>query len=290
MAVLKAIARSFRTRIFGGLLLVLPIVITIATVYWAGEKLYSWIIYPGTGLLVRLLGVGADRRPAGEPANGPAPAADALAGLPQDLPLWYEVAASGIVVLILFLLLYLAGMFVGSRLRDVITWIFHRLPLISSVYKAVSGVFEAIELQQKMQEQQVQRVVLIEFPHPGAKCPAFVTNSCRDEVTGRKILCIYVPTTPLPTSGYMLLIPEEDVVEIDWDLNQTLQAVISGGMSVPLTVHYQRTDRPAIKGGSPAETPSPEQKPATPTDPPASEINKPPAFTHRPSSSPPTSD
>jgi uncharacterized membrane protein len=82
--------------------------------------------------------------------------------------------------------------------------------------------------------------VLIEFPHPGMKAPAFVTSECKEETTGKVILCVYVPTTPVPTSGYMLMIPEEDVVELNWDLEETLQAIVSGGIKVPANVTYHR--------------------------------------------------
>ena len=70
------------------------------------------------------------------------------------------------------------------------------------------------------------------------RVPAFVTSSCKDIHTGKTILCVYVPTTPVPTSGYMLLVPEEDVTELNWDLNDTLQAIVSGGISVPEEVGY----------------------------------------------------
>ena len=70
------------------------------------------------------------------------------------------------------------------------------------------------------------------------KVPAFVTSSCVDVATGKTILCVYVPTTPVPTSGYMLMLPEEDATEVSWSLDDTLQAIMSGGISVPEKVEY----------------------------------------------------
>ena len=49
---------------------------------------------------------------------------------------------------------------------------------------------------------------------------------------------MYVPTTPVPTSGYMLLVPEEEVIAVNWDLEETLQAIVSGGITVPNEVSY----------------------------------------------------
>ena len=85
---------------------------------------------------------------------------------------------------------------------------------------------------------QFKRVVLVPFPHPGMKAPAFVTSECTDTSTGQTILCVYVPTTPVPTSGYMLLIPQAEVVDLNWDLEDTLQAIVSGGITVPKDVSY----------------------------------------------------
>ena len=64
------------------------------------------------------------------------------------------------------------------------------------------------------------------FPHPGMKVPAFVTGSCRDAETQKVILQVYVPTTPVPTSGYCLLVREKEVVELNWTPEQTLRAII----------------------------------------------------------------
>jgi uncharacterized membrane protein len=96
-----------------------------------------------------------------------------------------------------------------------------------------------------------QRVVLIAFPHPGMRVPAFVTATCRDLETQKPLLCVYVPTTPVPTSGYFLLVPEEDVTELNWSPDQALQAIISAGLTAPPEVRYFKAP-PAIETNSPA--------------------------------------
>ncbi|MEZ6104638.1 MAG: DUF502 domain-containing protein [Pirellulaceae bacterium] len=92
--------------------------------------------------------------------------------------------------------------------------------------------------QRNQSKQQFQRVVLVEFPHPGMKVPGFVTSTCTDRLTGETILCVYVPTTPVPTSGYMLLVPERSVLDLSWDVQETIQAIVSGGITVPQYVDY----------------------------------------------------
>ena len=133
--------------------------------------------------------------------------------------------------------LFVAGMFFKSRLYYTVDWILNNVPGVNMVYSVVSNVFEAVQRSQSGTEN-FKRVVLVEFPHPGMKVPAFVTSECREESTGETILCVYVPTTPVPTSGYMLMVPETDVVTVNWDLQETLQAIVSGGITVPEVVRY----------------------------------------------------
>jgi uncharacterized membrane protein len=112
-----------------------------------------------------------------------------------------------------------------------------KVPFVTTIYKAVRNVFVALR-QDPSDTARFKRVVLVKFPHPGMRVPGFVTSSCKDEATGKIILCVYVPTTPIPTSGYMLLVPEDEITDLPWDLNETLQAIISGGISVPPKVNY----------------------------------------------------
>jgi uncharacterized membrane protein len=73
----------------------------------------------------------------------------------------------------------------------------------------------------------------------------FVTATCRDSNTQKSILCVYVPTTPVPTSGYFLLVPEDQVTELNWSSEQALQAIISAGLTAPQEIGYF----PAVPAG-----------------------------------------
>jgi uncharacterized membrane protein len=114
-----------------------------------------------------------------------------------------------------------------------------RLPVISGVYNGVRKVFQALD--QQCGQPRPQRVVLVGFPHPGpgdAGAP-FVTGTCRDAETGRVILCVYVPTTPVPTSGYFLLVRGR-VTELDWAPEVALQTIISAGLTALAEVRYSK--------------------------------------------------
>ena len=102
--------------------------------------------------------------------------------------------------------------------------------------RAISNLFRS--LQGPGEEGRFRRVVLVEFPQPGLRSLAFVTNSLTDQATGRTILCVCVLTGVMPPSGFMLFVPEESVIAVDWTVNQTLQAILSGGITTPETISY----------------------------------------------------
>ncbi|WP_425613698.1 DUF502 domain-containing protein [Anatilimnocola sp. NA78] len=214
--------QGFKARIFGGLIMVLPILITLWVMGWLFFALQSYVIDP-----LAFLVLWAVRK--GRPAT--------------ELPEWFEIyAAPPIALLLALLLLYVLGFFVHSRLRRSIDAILLRVPILSTVYDGVQKIFKTLDKQRE--NSGTQRVVLVEFPHPGMKVPGFVTATCRDIDTQKTLLCIYVPTTPVPTSGYFLLVPEEDVVELNWTSEQTIQTIVSGGLTVPPEVRFYKSAQP----------------------------------------------
>jgi uncharacterized membrane protein len=195
---------------------VLPILITLWVIHWLYSALETYVIEP---LAQLVLWQARGRQPE------------------TELPFWFEkYAAPLIALLVVLVLLYCLGFFVRSRFRRAIDWVLLRLPVISVVYNGVRKVIQALERQPG--RQRPQRAVLVAFPHPGMRVPAFVTGTCRDVETQKVILCVYVPTTPVPTSGYFLLVPEDEVTELNWTPEQSLQAIISAGLTAPPEVRY----------------------------------------------------
>src|SRR5262249_38031849 len=144
-----------------------------------------------------------------------------------SLPEWFETYAAPLVAIIIALaLLYLLGFLVRSRLRLLVDAVLLRVPVFSLVYNGVGQVFRTLEKQPG--QQRPQRVVLVPSPDPGVRAPGFVTATCRDVETGKTLLCVCVPTSPAPTSGYLLVVPEDEVTELNWTAEQTLQTVLSG--------------------------------------------------------------
>jgi uncharacterized membrane protein len=240
--VLRRAWYSIRGRILGGLLLVLPILVTLWVIYWLYSVLEKYVIDP-LALLVLWKVRG------GQPD--------------VKLPVWFETySAPLIAILVALLLLYGLGFFVHSRLRRALDWLLLRVPVVSVIYNGVRTVFQALDKQPA--QQRPQRVVLVAFPHPGMRVPAFVTGTCRDSETQKVVLCVYVPTTPVPTSGFFLLVPEEEVTELNWSFEQALQTIISAGLTAPPEIRYFRT-RPALDTIA-AAAPVPSEVPANPQD------------------------
>jgi uncharacterized membrane protein len=220
LPVLRRAWHAIRGRIFGGLLLVLPVLITFWVVYWLYTALEDYAIRPLARLVIWKARVS---QPETEP------------------PFWFETYAAPLIgILIAVVLLYCLGFFVRSRLRRAMDWMLLRMPVISLVYNGVRQVFQALDRQRG--EQRLQRAVLVAFPHPGMKAPAFVTGTCRDVATQKVLLCVFVPTAPMPASGFVMLVPEEEVTDLGWSPEQTLQVLVSVGLTAPPEVPYFKAE------------------------------------------------
>ena len=211
-----------RNRVLAGFVVALPVIITFMIVKWLYDFLAKdVIVYTASWL-------GQQRIETGNKDVDDVVQAS-----------WFveyilaPVTAIALIVGALFML----GMVFRSRWHRFFNWFMSNVPGVGMIYKSVSNVIDSIR-QSNSDTQNFQRVVLVKFPHPGIKVPAFVTSSTIDTNTGKEILCIYVPTTPLPTSGYMLMVPADEVTEISWGLQETLQAIVSGGITVPESVEY----------------------------------------------------
>jgi uncharacterized membrane protein len=216
---------AIRTRIVSGLILALPIAITFWIVIQLYLTLQALVIAPTTAVLRWVIGVNR----------------------PQDLPEWYRDFVSPIVAIACVLtLLYFLGLFVSTRLARFIDWVMSRVPVVTTIYHAVRGVFQSLGNQKG--PGRFKRVVSVAYGGPGLRVPGFVTQTMRDVATGRTILSVFVPFAPLPTSGFVLLVAEEDVVDLGWTVNETMQGIVSGGLSMPATVRFANAQ--GLDGGS----------------------------------------
>jgi uncharacterized membrane protein len=228
--------RTIRDRIINGLLLAMPLLLTLYIVGWLYSILDHNVFEPLGGLIMWKLKWTTSI---------------------SEYPYWFETFVAPILAIITSLvILYLLDLLADTCLHRAVTWTLKRVPLVSHVYNPIREIFQSLEGSDKPQ---VQRMVLVTFPHPGIKLPAFVTGSCRDLTTGKTLLCLYVPTTPVPTSGFFLLVPEEEVTELNWNTEQTLQAVMSGGLTCPHEISYFSSHNPRNNHPVPARRSSEDQ-------------------------------
>ncbi|MDZ7809506.1 MAG: DUF502 domain-containing protein [Arhodomonas sp.] len=156
----------------------------------------------------------------------------------------------------LVLLGWASSRVVGRRIMEGVDSLIGRIPFVEKIYGATKALLGALQ----QQPGDVQRVVLIAFPHQGMKTVGFVTRVITDRSTGQRIAAVYVPTTPNPTSGYLELVPVDDLTATDWTMDQAMSFVISGGTVAPEQIDYHEGVEPpedigAGRAGTDAATP-----------------------------------
>ena len=149
----------------------------------------------------------------------------------------FGVHIPGLGVLLALLLLFGTGVLVanllGRRLVGLVETLLHRIPLVRTVYGAVKNFAEVVFSDSGTS---FKKVVLIEYPRPGLYSLAFQTSEDPPELnakTGRELCCVFLPTTPNPTSGFTILVPKESATELDMEVEQALKMIISLGVVVP---------------------------------------------------------
>lgn len=147
---------------------------------------------------------------------------------------WYcSVAALVLAVFLIGLVGLLARNYFGKRLIEWVDSALLRIPLLNKIYSATKQVNEAFSSGSKTA---FRTVVLVEFPHPGAWCIGFITSEEQAEVQAKlpeKVVCVFVPATPNPTSGFMLFVPEEKVIKLEMSVADGIKYVISLGSILP---------------------------------------------------------
>ena len=186
-----------------------------------------WVTVAVFGFVLRLLaGIGA---PLVEGAlralHGVAP--DTVASLERG---WVNNALALVAtLLLLYVVGWLANRVLGRRLLAGFDAVMDRIPMVRTIY---DGTKKLTAMMQK-KPSGTQRVVLVEFPHPGMRTIGFVTSTLREQQTGREMVAVFVPTTPNPTGGYLEIVPLDCVTPTDWTVDQAMAFIISGGAAAP---------------------------------------------------------
>ena len=146
-----------------------------------------------------------------------------------------DIPGLGVIFTILLLILtgVFAANFVGRAFVNGWESLLHRVPVVRPVYSAVK---QFAELVFSDKSQSFKKVLLIQYPRIGVYSLAFQTSSELGEVqgrTGEDVVCTFVPTTPNPTSGFIIIVPRRDIIELDMEVDEALKMIISLGVVVP---------------------------------------------------------
>ena len=207
----KSLFASWRTSFLTGLAITLPAIISIAAVLWLFRTVSNI-----TDLLLFFLPREVTHQNAG---TGPT--------------VWYwSLFAFLLAVCLISAIGLLARYYIGKRL---IAWgddLMMRVPLLNKVYGAIKQVNEAFS----GNKNSFKTVVLVEFPRAGMYSLGFLTSEQHDEVqqkTKEKVICVFVPTTPNPTSGFLILVPEDKITKLDMSVADGIKFIDSLGSISP---------------------------------------------------------
>ncbi len=146
-----------------------------------------------------------------------------------------QVPGIGFVTLVLLIILtgMVARNFMGRKIVSFGDRVVERIPLINRVYGAIKQISQAFFTSQR---EVFKKAVLFEYPRKGMYSIGFYTQDTRgpvQHVLEDDVVSVFLPTTPNPTSGYLLFIPKTDIIELDLSIEEALKLVISGGAVVP---------------------------------------------------------
>jgi uncharacterized membrane protein len=209
---LKNIALNIRNRLVGGILIIVPFVVTIAIVRWLFMTLAGFLkpIVDKVLYFLRQVHLASE--------------------LPQN---YVEYMISAATILCLLLLLYLVGALAryvaGQRLLSLGEQIILQIPFARTIYTAVKQIATVVS---GSENKMFTSVVLIEYPRPGFYSLAFLTGTIRDSA-GADFCKVFIPTTPNFTSGFFELIPSKDVRGTSLTAEEAFKMILSVGIISP---------------------------------------------------------
>ncbi len=152
----------------------------------------------------------------------------------------FKVDIPGLGLLVLILLIFLIGMFtsnfVGRKITGWFEKIIGKIPLIKTVYNPVRKIISGLSSEKN---ESFQKVVMVEFPQKGRKSIGFITNS-NFTLEGEEKISVFVPTTPNPTNGFLIIVDRKDVEILDMTVNEGLNTVVSIGSAIEGNIDIEK--------------------------------------------------
>ena len=148
--------------------------------------------------------------------------------LPYDIP-GVEIVTA---VLLITLIGWLSLSFLGKKLLNLFNNILKKIPILRTIYSAIVQMTETFTKTDKGKK----NVVLVEYPRKGSWAVGFATKENSGEITrktNKKLINVFIPTTPNPTSGFLLMFPEDEVIYLDLSFEEASKFIVSAGTSNP---------------------------------------------------------
>jgi len=197
--------RRLRTQFLTGIIVVIPIGITMLILVWVFTSVDN-ILEP----LIKLI--------FGRPIPG---------------------VGFGITLILIYLIGLAASNFLGKGLIQYGESLLSRVPVVWQLYSSIKQILESFR---DARSSGFMRVVLVEFPRKGMRTIGFITNESTDS-SGRKLLNIFIPTAPNPTSGFLQIAREEEVIRTDIPVDDALKMVVSAGKVSPQEIDDKLADK-----------------------------------------------
>jgi uncharacterized membrane protein len=212
----KHLLVRWRANFFAGLAIVLPAVVSVCVIFWlfftASKITDTLLIFIPRQYTHESLG--------GEIGAGPM--------------YWYwSLVALILAVLLTSLVGVLAGNYLGQKMIEGVDGTLSRVPFLNKIYGTTKQVNEAFNSGSK---NSFKTVVMVEFPRAGMYSVGFLTSEVHEELLSRvpeKVVCVFIPTTPNPTSGFMVLVAETQVTRLDMSVAEGIKFIISLGSISP---------------------------------------------------------
>lgn len=198
IAFLKRVVRRMRGHFFAGVLITLPLGLTVWAFVWAFNEIDGWL----QPIIERIFG-------------------NTIPGV-----------GLGITLVVIYLVGVIASNVFGRRLIGYGESALGRIPVARYLYNGVRQILQSFSAPAATGFMQV---VLAEFPRKGTRTIGFITNEVSDK-SGRKLLNVFIPTAPNPTSGFLQIVREEEIIRTDISVDAALKMVVSGGRMSPQEV------------------------------------------------------
>ena len=203
--------KNYNKYIFTGIMSIIPIALT----YWIIEKLFMFFSVPGKSLINIFYKT------------------DQINTVNTYLLKFINIAEYIVGFTLTIIFLYFLGVVVsnvlGKKLYKFIESLLKRIPIVSKIYSTIKSITDSLS---KPNSKAFQKVVIIEYPKEGLWTLAMVTGECKND-SGEDFYNLFVPTTPNPTSGYLILTKKTDTKQTNLSVDEGLSVIISGGMVVP---------------------------------------------------------